>query len=164
MFSNSSKHTFFSIIFFLNAKFDEVYAYSTGMTFIFVLHCFLMCTASQMRSMASRPRCVILAFFLLLTLASAIRCGSGPEEKLVCRMWKNEYRRKCSDSSTGLICRVLLDRLQTNGCVPSELIFYIYFFLHKNCNKRLIIPKTKRIQQRRRKEKKHTHKRKHKGG
>ena len=102
--------------------FEEVYAYSTGITFIFVLHCFLMCTASQMRSMASRPRCVILAFFLLLTLASAIRCGSGPEEKLVCRMWKNEYRRKCSDSSTGLRCRVLHDRLQTNGCVPSELI------------------------------------------
>ena len=98
------------------------YAYSTGITFTFASHCFLVCTASQMKSMASKPRCIILAFFLLLTLASAIRCGSDPEEKLVCLMWKNEYRRKCSDSSTGLRCRVLHDRLQTNGCFPSKLI------------------------------------------
>ena len=139
--------------------FDEVYAYSTGITLIFVLHCFLMCTASQMRSMASKPRCVLLAFFLLFTLASAIRCGSDPEEKLVCRMWKNEYRRKCADSSTGLRCRVLLDRLQTNGCFPSELILKNKI-LHKNCNKRLTIPKTKRIQQRRRKGKKAQRKKK----
>ena len=121
MLADSLSSAFIFLIFFY-AMFEEVYAYSTGITFIFVLHCFLMCTASQMRSMASRPRCVILAFFLLLTLASAIRCGSGPEEKLVCWMWKNEYRRKCSDSSTGLRCRVLHNRLQTNGCVPSELI------------------------------------------
>ena len=98
------------------------YTYSTGITLIFASHWFLMCTASQMGSMASRPRCVILAFFLLLTLASAIRSGSDPEEKLVCLMWKNEYRRKCSDSSTGLRCRVLLGKLQANGCDPSELI------------------------------------------
>ena len=88
-----------------------------------------MCTASQMRSMASKPRSVILAFCLLLTLASAIRCGSDPEEKLVCLMWKNEYLRKCSDRSTGLICRVLLDRLQTNGCVQSEPIFVFFCFV-----------------------------------
>ena len=80
-----------------------------------------------MRSMASKQRIVILAFFLLLTPASAIRCGSDPGEKLVCLMWKNEYRRKCSDSSTGLRCRFLLDRLQTNGCVPSEPILFIFF-------------------------------------
>ena len=96
---------------------------------IFASHCFLMCTASQMRSMANRLRCVILAFFLLLTLASAIRSGSDPEEKLVCLMWKNEYRRKCSDSSTGLRCRVLLDKLQANGCDPSELILRNVFLI-----------------------------------
>ena len=107
------------------------YTCSTGITFIFASHWFLMCTASQMKSMASKPRSVILAFFLLLTLALDTRCGSDPEEKLVCLIWKNEYRRKCSDSSAWLRCLVLLGKLQANSCDPSELILtnvLFYFF------------------------------------